>query len=199
MNRGCVWQIKSIRNLETISSLQVCMVNNISLVLWKHHVNPLWQTFSSVISTDVISIIALLKIRAYRPSCLLTWWCLFDESSCMHASSSLRIFMPITVGVFMLICMNLHLYIIRIFMPIRTLCLFACLLACWCYQHIITISTDEDPSLGVESFAIINLRGVSTKLNWYRNYIYDYISKKRIIHTDDFCFRKPIIKCLYVR
>ena len=26
------------------------------------------------------------------------------------------------------------------------------------------ISTDEDPSLQIESFAIINLRGVSTKL-----------------------------------
>ena len=29
------------------------------------------------------------------------------------------------------------------------------------------ISTDEDPSLGIESSAIINLRGVSTKLNKY--------------------------------
>ena len=28
----------------------------------------------------------------------------------------------------------------------------------------IIISTDEDPSLQIESFAIINLRGVSTKL-----------------------------------
>ena len=28
-------------------------------------------------------------------------------------------------------------------------------------------STDEDPSLRIESFAIINLRGVSTKLNKY--------------------------------
>ena len=27
--------------------------------------------------------------------------------------------------------------------------------------------TDEDPSLRIESFAIINLRGVSTKLNKY--------------------------------
>ena len=37
-------------------------------------------------------------------------------------------------------------------------------------QHIIIqciISTDEDPSLRVESSAIINLRGVSTKLNKY--------------------------------
>ena len=30
------------------------------------------------------------------------------------------------------------------------------------------ISTDEDPSLGIESSAIINLRGVSTKLNKYK-------------------------------
>ena len=29
----------------------------------------------------------------------------------------------------------------------------------------IIISTDEDPSLRIESSAIINLRGVSTKLN----------------------------------
>ena len=37
-------------------------------------------------------------------------------------------------------------------------------------QHIIIqciISTDEDPSLRIESSAIINLRGVSTKLNKY--------------------------------
>ena len=33
------------------------------------------------------------------------------------------------------------------------------------------ISTDEDPSLRIESSAIINLRGVSTKLNKYNNYI----------------------------
>ena len=31
------------------------------------------------------------------------------------------------------------------------------------------ISTDEDPSLRIESSAIINLRGVSTKLNKYRS------------------------------
>ena len=30
------------------------------------------------------------------------------------------------------------------------------------------ISTDEDPSLRIESSAIINLRGVSTKLNKYQ-------------------------------
>ena len=33
------------------------------------------------------------------------------------------------------------------------------------------ISTDEGPSLRIESFAIINLRGVSTKLNKYNLYI----------------------------
>ena len=32
------------------------------------------------------------------------------------------------------------------------------------------ISTDEDPSLRIESSAIINLRGVSTKLNKYKIY-----------------------------
>ena len=32
------------------------------------------------------------------------------------------------------------------------------------------ISTDEDPSLRIESSAIINLRGVSTKLNKYAMY-----------------------------
>ena len=36
------------------------------------------------------------------------------------------------------------------------------------------ISTDEDPSLRIESSAIINLRGVSTKLNKY-NMIMIYI------------------------
>ena len=35
--------------------------------------------------------------------------------------------------------------------------------------HFRIISTDEDPSLRIESSAIINLRGVSTKLNKYKN------------------------------
>ena len=35
----------------------------------------------------------------------------------------------------------------------------------------IIISTDEDPSLRIESSAMINLCGVSTKLNKYNNYI----------------------------
>ena len=35
------------------------------------------------------------------------------------------------------------------------------------YYHNSIISTDEDPSLRIENSAIINLRGVSTKLNKY--------------------------------
>ena len=35
------------------------------------------------------------------------------------------------------------------------------------YNNIYYHSTDEDPSLRIESSAIINLRGVSTKLNKY--------------------------------
>ena len=35
----------------------------------------------------------------------------------------------------------------------------------------IIISTDENPSLRIESSAIINLRGVSTKLNKYKFYV----------------------------
>ena len=37
------------------------------------------------------------------------------------------------------------------------------------------ISTDEDPSLRIESSAIINLRGVSTKLNKYISIIFSFI------------------------
>ena len=33
------------------------------------------------------------------------------------------------------------------------------------------ISTDEDPSLRIESSAIINLRGVSTKINKYIHFL----------------------------
>ena len=36
------------------------------------------------------------------------------------------------------------------------------------------ISTDEDPSLRIESSAIINLRGVSTKLNKYKTKLLKY-------------------------
>ena len=38
------------------------------------------------------------------------------------------------------------------------------------------ISTGEDPSLRIESSAIINLRGVSTKLNKY---------KKKVLSVED--------------
>ena len=43
----------------------------------------------------------------------------------------------------------------------------------------IIISTDEDPSLRIESCAIINLRGVSTK--WYLNLIFTMQSYKELI------------------
>ena len=39
--------------------------------------------------------------------------------------------------------------------------------ACTCFLKMQIISTDEDPILRIESFAIINSRGVSTKLNLY--------------------------------
>ena len=39
-------------------------------------------------------------------------------------------------------------------------------LALW--NHHVIISTDKDPSLRIESFAIINLRGDTTKLNFSR-------------------------------
>ena len=42
------------------------------------------------------------------------------------------------------------------------------------------ISTDEDPSLRIESSAIINLRGVSTKLNKYRGLLFLNIFKRSI-------------------
>ena len=34
------------------------------------------------------------------------------------------------------------------------------------------LSTDEDPSLRIESFAVINLRGLSTKLNKYKTLLF---------------------------
>ena len=39
------------------------------------------------------------------------------------------------------------------------------------FTHSRIISTDEDPSLRIESSAIINLRGVSTKLNKYISFL----------------------------
>ena len=43
------------------------------------------------------------------------------------------------------------------------------------------ISTDEDPSLRIESSAIINLRGVSTKLNKY--IVFTMQTYKKLITT----------------
>ena len=43
------------------------------------------------------------------------------------------------------------------------------------------ISTDEDPSLRIESSAIINLRGVSTKLNKYIVFTMQTYKKLKII------------------
>ena len=47
------------------------------------------------------------------------------------------------------------------------------------FLYVCIISTDEDPSLQIESSAIINLRGVSTKLNKYKYFIIYQESKKR--------------------
>ena len=51
------------------------------------------------------------------------------------------------------------------------------------------ISTDEDPSLRIESSAIINLRGVATKLNKYIVFTMQtykkLITKKTIEDTDN--------------
>ena len=46
------------------------------------------------------------------------------------------------------------------------------------------ISTDKDPSLRIESSAIINLRGVSTKLNKYIKY-YDIKLKVHIVNNNN--------------
>ena len=52
------------------------------------------------------------------------------------------------------------------------------------------ISTDEDPNLRIESFAIVNLRGVSTKLNKYprkrtRNLLQNSMGSIHIHHLED--------------
>ena len=49
------------------------------------------------------------------------------------------------------------------------------------------ISTDEDPSLRIESSAIINLRGVSTKLN---NYIVFTMQTYKKLIEFTWCFHK---------
>ena len=48
-------------------------------------------------------------------------------------------------------------------------------------NNISIISTDEDPSLRIESSAIINLRGVSTKLNKYIVFTMQTYKKLKII------------------
>ena len=50
---------------------------------------------------------------------------------------------------------------------------FSWFATCLCKLHIsfLYYSTDEDPSLRIESSATINLRGVSTKLNKYELHI----------------------------
>ena len=49
------------------------------------------------------------------------------------------------------------------------------------------ISTDEDPSLRIESSAIINLRGVSTKLNKYIAFTCKHT--RNLLNCDNFCFK----------
>ena len=51
------------------------------------------------------------------------------------------------------------------------------------------ISTDEDPSLRIESSAIINLRGVSTKLNKY--IVFTMQTYKKLIKIYDFVSVTP--------
>ena len=51
--------------------------------------------------------------------------------------------------------------------PTNRLTLFPIYLSLFIAKSSRTISTDEDPSLRIESSAIVNLRGVSTKLNKY--------------------------------
>ena len=48
-----------------------------------------------------------------------------------------------------------------------------------CYNNIIIALMKIDPSLRVESSAIINLRGVSTKLNFHFNHI---VAKRSVFH-----------------
>ena len=48
------------------------------------------------------------------------------------------------------------------------------------------ISTDEDPSLRIESSAIINLRGVSTKLNKYIDFNYTAKNTTELLHVVNF-------------
>ena len=51
------------------------------------------------------------------------------------------------------------------------------------------ISTDEDPSLRIESSAIINLRGVSTKLNKYIVFTMQTYKKLTFPNDTETCLR----------
>jgi hypothetical protein len=56
---------------------------------------------------------------------------------------------------------------------LNKVCMYACMYkrACELNKSCI-ISIDEDPGLRIESFAVINLRGVSTNKKYYTFYIY---------------------------
>ena len=57
------------------------------------------------------------------------------------------------------------------------------------------ISTDEDPSLRIESSAIINLRGVSTKLNKY--IVFTMQTYKKLMSKSVFTFQDVENASLY--
>ena len=57
------------------------------------------------------------------------------------------------------------------------------------------ISTDEDPSLRIESSAIINLRGVSTKLNKYKDNLLHGVILSRIL--ENLPKFSTLIVCIY--
>ena len=57
----------------------------------------------------------------------------------------------------------------------------------------IIISTDEDPSLRIESSAIINLRGISTKLNKYIVFTmqtYKKLTPQNCLHVAKISFKR---------
>ena len=47
--------------------------------------------------------------------------------------------------------------------------------------HGLIVSTDEDPSLRIESTAMLNLRDFSTKLYFKRNFVYHFC----LLHCKD--------------
>ena len=69
------------------------------------------------------------------------------------------------------------------------------------------ISTDEDPSLRIESSAIINLRGVSTKLSKYKPTVYSCplkignhrltkvtVDKNKILNVKSYPLRRVLLE-----